>query len=390
MAKQLKFSDEAMRSIKSGVDKLANAVKVTLGPKGRYVVLVLIMFSYTLPSAAQNISRGTYQITSQPAGDIKKHNSPYKIASMEQVIYSVGDWKIIGAEDTGPDAQKIEITTPNGKYLFSEIKVVHKGYQTFTVKGNGYSRACPPEMDWGTSFVTPGYWSNGNYYHNMILSKLSIGLNGGDLSSGMTETIVMTGTMRDKPGNMESTNYTLKIYPTTAKNEVVTDVSFILTAQKNFTIDADRQNNHEGFKIAQFSSMYIGIKWDSDQASYEDRNGTTTSAKFKNENGIIFSSPLPMANRKPLWVECTKPGPRDTPDTCIQVCPQGSSAGLASSDMYTPQGWITKSDNSDDDNVGVWVNCDSVGPTITAGQTIGRYSYTLSAGKVNKLDGLRH
>ena len=39
MAKQLKYSDEAMRAIKSGVDKLANAVKVTLGPKGRYVVL---------------------------------------------------------------------------------------------------------------------------------------------------------------------------------------------------------------------------------------------------------------------------------------------------------------------------------------------------------------
>ncbi|HAX62361.1 MAG TPA: chaperonin GroEL, partial [Elusimicrobia bacterium] len=39
MAKQLKFSDEAMRAIKAGVDKLANAVKVTLGPKGRYVVL---------------------------------------------------------------------------------------------------------------------------------------------------------------------------------------------------------------------------------------------------------------------------------------------------------------------------------------------------------------
>src|SRR3989339_628747 len=39
MAKQLKFSDEEMGAIKAGVDKLANAVKVTLGPKGRYVVL---------------------------------------------------------------------------------------------------------------------------------------------------------------------------------------------------------------------------------------------------------------------------------------------------------------------------------------------------------------
>src|SRR5579864_5337963 len=39
MAKQLKYQDEAARAIKTGVDKLANAVRVTLGPKGRYVVL---------------------------------------------------------------------------------------------------------------------------------------------------------------------------------------------------------------------------------------------------------------------------------------------------------------------------------------------------------------
>ena len=39
MAKQLKYTDEAARAIKTGVDKLANAVKVTMGPKGRYVVL---------------------------------------------------------------------------------------------------------------------------------------------------------------------------------------------------------------------------------------------------------------------------------------------------------------------------------------------------------------
>ncbi len=38
-AKQLKFSDEARRAILSGVEQLANAVKVTLGPKGRNVVL---------------------------------------------------------------------------------------------------------------------------------------------------------------------------------------------------------------------------------------------------------------------------------------------------------------------------------------------------------------
>ena len=39
MVKELKFSEDARQSMKRGVDKLANAVKVTLGPKGRNVVL---------------------------------------------------------------------------------------------------------------------------------------------------------------------------------------------------------------------------------------------------------------------------------------------------------------------------------------------------------------
>ena len=39
MAKQFKFDEDARQSLKKGVDKLANAVRVTLGPKGRNVVL---------------------------------------------------------------------------------------------------------------------------------------------------------------------------------------------------------------------------------------------------------------------------------------------------------------------------------------------------------------
>ncbi|AWI07036.1 chaperonin GroEL [Clostridium drakei] len=39
MAKSILFSEEARRSMQAGVDKLANTVKVTLGPKGRNVIL---------------------------------------------------------------------------------------------------------------------------------------------------------------------------------------------------------------------------------------------------------------------------------------------------------------------------------------------------------------
>ncbi len=39
MAKQITYSEDARQALKRGVDKLANAVKVTLGPKGRNVLL---------------------------------------------------------------------------------------------------------------------------------------------------------------------------------------------------------------------------------------------------------------------------------------------------------------------------------------------------------------
>ena len=39
MAKDIRFDEDARRGLEAGVNKLADAVKVTLGPKGRYVVL---------------------------------------------------------------------------------------------------------------------------------------------------------------------------------------------------------------------------------------------------------------------------------------------------------------------------------------------------------------
>ena len=48
MAKEIKFNVEARDLLKKGVDELANAVKVTLGPKGRNLSLIHIY-----PVAAQ-------------------------------------------------------------------------------------------------------------------------------------------------------------------------------------------------------------------------------------------------------------------------------------------------------------------------------------------------
>ena len=39
MAKQLTYSEDARKALKAGADKLATTVRVTLGPRGRNVIL---------------------------------------------------------------------------------------------------------------------------------------------------------------------------------------------------------------------------------------------------------------------------------------------------------------------------------------------------------------
>jgi chaperonin GroEL len=57
MAKQLKFDDEARRALEAGVNKLADTVKVTLGPKGRNVVLDKKFGAPTITNDGVSIAR---------------------------------------------------------------------------------------------------------------------------------------------------------------------------------------------------------------------------------------------------------------------------------------------------------------------------------------------
>ncbi|MEP6807358.1 MAG: TCP-1/cpn60 chaperonin family protein, partial [Chloroflexota bacterium] len=57
MAKQLLFDEEARRALKRGVDKMADAVKVTLGPRGRYALLDKKYGSPTITNDGVTIAR---------------------------------------------------------------------------------------------------------------------------------------------------------------------------------------------------------------------------------------------------------------------------------------------------------------------------------------------
>ncbi len=57
MSKILKFDEDARRALEAGVNKLANAVKVTLGPKGRNVVLDKKFGAPTITNDGVSIAR---------------------------------------------------------------------------------------------------------------------------------------------------------------------------------------------------------------------------------------------------------------------------------------------------------------------------------------------
>ncbi|MDQ1437147.1 MAG: chaperonin GroEL [Acidimicrobiaceae bacterium] len=57
MAKQLKFDEQARRGLEAGVNKLADAVKVTLGPKGRNVVIAKSFGAPTITNDGVTIAR---------------------------------------------------------------------------------------------------------------------------------------------------------------------------------------------------------------------------------------------------------------------------------------------------------------------------------------------
>jgi len=57
MSKQIEFNETARRALEAGVDKLADAVKVTLGPRGRHVVLAKSFGGPTVTNDGVTIAR---------------------------------------------------------------------------------------------------------------------------------------------------------------------------------------------------------------------------------------------------------------------------------------------------------------------------------------------
>src|SRR5919201_12637 len=57
MSKQIEYSETARRAMEAGVDKLADTVRVTLGPRGRHVVLAKAFGGPTITNDGVTVAR---------------------------------------------------------------------------------------------------------------------------------------------------------------------------------------------------------------------------------------------------------------------------------------------------------------------------------------------
>jgi chaperonin GroEL len=137
--KEIIFSNEARQKIKAGVDKLANAVKATMGPGGRNVVLerkfgsplvtkdgVTVAKEIELPDPVENIGAQLVKEVAQKTAD-KAGDGTTTATVLAQAIYADG-LKFVTAGDNAIEVKRgIDEAV---KVIVDEIKKIAKPVET--------------------------------------------------------------------------------------------------------------------------------------------------------------------------------------------------------------------------------------------------------------------
>src|SRR3989344_5380563 len=144
MAKKIIFKEDARKILKSGLDKVANAVKVTLGPKGRNVVLgsgygsptitndgVSIAKEIELEDATENIGAEIIKEVASKTNDIARDGTISTKEEISQVATISAQDKEMGdliaqvMEEVGKDG----VITVEESKTFGLSKEIVKGLQ---------------------------------------------------------------------------------------------------------------------------------------------------------------------------------------------------------------------------------------------------------------------
>ncbi len=99
--------------------------------------------------------------------------------------------------------------------------------------------------------------------------------------------------------------------------------------------------------------------------------GQLSVLQSERSNGFIFTNPMPLGQASLMLVHTTTQ-PRDTPTLNIEFISPAPGE-------ITPQGYVTQTDDPDDDNVDIWGNWDAANAQYAAGELIGNFEYVLEA-----------
>src|SRR5204863_66425 len=99
--KELKYDQDARQALEAGVDAVANAVKVTLGPKGRYVVLDKKFGAPTITNDGVTIAR---EIEVEDVVENQKIGSVRDVLPVLEQVIQAGKPILIIAEDVEGEA----------------------------------------------------------------------------------------------------------------------------------------------------------------------------------------------------------------------------------------------------------------------------------------------
>src|ERR687893_587984 len=136
MSKLLKFDDQARRALEAGVDKLANAVKVTLGPKGRNVVLEKKFGAPTITNDGVSIAREVElddpfeNMGAQLVKEVDDKSEIAQVASISAADPAIGEVIAEAIDKVGKDGVvTVEESNTFGMELdFTEGMQFDKGY----------------------------------------------------------------------------------------------------------------------------------------------------------------------------------------------------------------------------------------------------------------------
>src|SRR3954471_13285609 len=109
MAKQILFGEKARRALKSGIDKAANTIKVTLGPRGRNVALdkgygsptitndgVSIAREITLPDKFENMGAEIVKEVASKTNDIAGDGTTTSVILTQALIHEGMRYTTVG------------------------------------------------------------------------------------------------------------------------------------------------------------------------------------------------------------------------------------------------------------------------------------------------------